>query len=228
MTPTVQLYLGDCLEFMRGLPAGAVDAVVTDPPYGIGEVSARNNSRSKVVSARNYGEYSWDKERASRAVFIEIVRVSEHQIIFGGNYYSDFLPPSSSWIVWNKLNSGDFADCELAWTSHKRAVRKIDYLWNGMFKKYPEDRVHPTQKPLYVMTWIIRNYTPPGCIVFDPFMGSGTTGVAAVQLGRNFIGCEIDPGYFAIAKRRIEQAQAQPPLLPIEPVPAPDQLELPE
>lgn len=217
MKPMVQLFCGDCLEILPTLAAGAADVVITDPPYGIGEVSARNNSRSKVVSARNYGEYSWDKERTSPAAFIEMRRIAKHQVVFGGNYYTDILPPSSSWIVWNKLNSGDFADCELAWTSHKRAVRKIDYLWNGMFKKYPEDRVHPTQKPLFVMTWIVENYSDFGATILDPFMGSGTTGVAAVRLGRNFIGIEKDPGYFAIAKRRIDEALAQPALFQVTP-----------
>jgi DNA modification methylase len=107
------------------------------------------------------------------------------------------------------VNSGDFADCELAWTSHKKAVRKFAYMWNGMIKQKPEERYHPTQKPLALMLWVLENYTNEGNTIFDPFMGSGTTGVACVQTGRNFIGCEIDPGYFEIAKKRIEAAQLQ-------------------
>jgi len=208
---TVQLYLGDCLEFMRTLPAGSVDAVVTDPPYGIGESSVKNSTRSKMVSVKNYGEYFWDKKLPQE--FIQaILAIGNEQVIFGGNYYANWLPPSSSWIVWDKLNSGDFADCELAWTSHKKAVRKFTYMWNGCFKQKPEERFHPTQKPLSLMLWVIANYTKSGDTVFDPFMGSGTTGIACEMLGRSFIGCEIDPGYFEIAKRRIEQAQMQPRL----------------
>ncbi len=123
-------------------------------------------------------------------------------------YFS--MPPSPGWIVWDKLNgANDFADCELAWTSYRRAVRKIAYMWNGMIKQKPEERFHPTQKPLAVMLWVIENYTKPGDTILDPFMGSGTTGVACVQLGRNFIGIEIDARYFAIAQKRIADAEKQ-------------------
>jgi len=216
----VTLYLGDCLEILPTLEAGSVDAVVTDPPYGINEssvknstrskmVSVKNSTRSKMVSVKNYGDYFWDKERAKPEAIKEILRCSKEQIIFGGIYYSDLLLPSSSWIVWDKLNSGDFADCELAWTSHKRAVRKFAYMWNGCFKQHPEERFHPTQKPLALMKWVVENYSPINGIISDPFMGSGTTGVACVQTGRKFIGIEIEPKYFEIAVKRIQQAQLQ-------------------
>lgn len=203
-----QLFNMDCLEYMRGMDAGSVDAVVCDPPYGIGESSVKNSTRSKMVSVKNYGAYSWDT-KLGKEYIDAILKIGTHQIIFGGNYYADWLPASSSWIVWDKLNSGDFADCELAWTSHKRAVRKFAYMWNGCFKQHPEERFHPTQKPLSLLHWVISNYTQPGDTVFDPFMGSGTTGVACMQLGRNFLGCEIDERYFKIAQCRISQAAAQ-------------------
>ena len=220
------LHRVDCLEFMRGMDAGRVDVVVTDPPYGINEssvknssrskmVSVKNSSRSKMVSVKNYGDYFWDN-KVSKDHIESILRVAKQQIIFGGNYYANWLPPSSSWIVFDKLNSGDFADCELIWTSHKRAVRKFAYMWNGCFKQHPEDRYHPTQKPITLMRWIIDNYTLPGDTILDPFMGSGTTGVACVQLGRNFIGCELVPGYFKIAEKRIYEATLQPQLFAIE------------
>jgi len=185
--------------------------VITDPPYGIGENNTKNLSRVNNHSNAkpiDYGAFDWDNRPATAEQIEELRRVSKNQVIFGGNYFA--LPPSPSWIVWNKLNSGDFADCELAWTSHKKAVRKIDYMWNGMIKQKPETRYHPTQKPLAVMKWIIENYSNPGDTILDPFMGSGTTGVACVQTGRNFIGIEIDPTYFAIAEKRIKDAQAQP------------------
>ena len=203
----ITLYQGDCLEIMPTLTE-RVDAVITDPPYGIGETSVKNSTRSKMVSVKNYGDYFWDK-KVDRKIIDAILQVSTHQVIFGGNYYADWLPPSSSWIVWDKLNSGDFADCELAWTSHKRAIRKFAYMWNGCFKQHPEERYHPTQKPLSLMVWVIENYTSPGDTVLDCFMGSGTTGVACVQTGRNFIGIELDPKYFAIAEKRIHDAQQQ-------------------
>lgn len=191
----IAMVCADCLEVLPMLEAGSVDAVITDPPYGIGESSAKNATRSKVVSVKNYGENFWDKKRVDYDVFAEIFRLSNEQVIFGGNYYSDYLPPSSSWIVWDKLNTGDFADCELIWTSHKRAVRKFTYKWNGMFKQYPEERYHLTQKPIRLMTWIVNNYTAENQSILDPFAGSGTTLVACIQTGRRGIGIEIDRGY---------------------------------
>jgi len=204
---SVTLHLGDCLEFMKSMPDKSVDAVITDPPYGIGESGKKNATRVSLASPKDYGNYSWDEKPATQEQIDNCRRISINQVFFGGNYF--VLPPSSSWIVWDKLNTGDFADCELAWTSHKKAVRKFSYLWNGMIKQKQEDRFHPTQKPLSLMKWIIENYTLECSTIFDPFMGSGTTGVACVQTGRNFIGCEIDKGYFEIAKKRIEQAQQQ-------------------
>jgi DNA modification methylase len=203
----VQLHLGDCLDFMRTMAGKSVDAVITDPPYGIGENRTAVMSRRKLAKPIDYGEFDWDEQPATAEQISEMRRLSINQVIFGGNYFE--LPPSSSWIVWDKQNSGDFADCELAWTSHKKAVRKFTYMWNGMIKQKPEKRYHPTQKPLELMEWVLLNYTKEGDTIFDPFMGSGTTGVACVQTGRNFIGCEIDPGYFKIAEKRIHDAQQQ-------------------
>lgn len=212
--PTVELHLGDCLEMLKTLPAGSVDAVVTDPPYGIGESRAKVMSRGKLATPIDYGDFGWDAKRLDRLYFDEMQRVSAEQVIFGGNYYTDYLPATPSWVVWDKVNGGsDFADCELAWTSHKKAVRQYTYMWNGMIKQMPEERYHPTQKPLSLMVWVLENYTQPGDTILDPFMGSGTTGVACVKTGRNFIGIEIDPGYYAIAERRIAEAQYQLPLL---------------
>lgn len=212
-----ELLHGDCLDILKTLPDGSVDCVITDPPYGIGESRAKVVSRGKLATPIDYGDFGWDTERLDRVYIDEMRRVSAAQVIFGGNYYADLLPPSSSWIVWDKNNSGDFADCELAWTSHKKAVRKFKWTWNGFIKEKPEQRFHPTQKPLALMVWVIENYTRPGDLIADFFFGSGTTAVACVKTGRNFIGCEIDPTYYAIAQRRIEDAAAQPMLLEVTP-----------
>jgi len=216
----IELHNCDCLEFMKTMPDKSVDCVVTDPPYGIGENNKKNLSRGgfctpkwKRAKAKDYGEFNWDSEAANQEQINHCLRISKNQIVFGGNFFN--LPPSPCWIVWDKLNGkSDFADCELAWTSYKTSVRKFSYLWAGFLKKNPEERYHPTQKPLSLMVWILENYTSPGDTVFDPFFGSGTTGVACVQTGRDFIGCEIDPGYFSIAQKRIHDAQQQPTLLP--------------
>ena len=199
------LYRGCCLEVMQTLDK--VDAVVTDPPYGINvEVMQNSKERWKSAPTVETGKCEWDKKRIIEFVPL-VLRLSQQQVIFGGNYYADLLPPSRSWIVWDKLATGGFSDCELAWTSHNRGVRKFEWLWNGFRKQRPEERFHPTQKPIQLMKWVVKNYTRTN--VFDPFMGSGTTGVAAVQEGRKFIGVEIDERYFQIACKRIEEAQKQ-------------------
>jgi DNA modification methylase len=207
----IEIYQSDCLEVMKGMADKSVDAVITDPPYGIGQDRKKVMAREQMAKPIDYGEFSWDYEPATAEQIDELIRVSKEQVIFGGNYF--VLPPSSSWIVWDKLNTGDFADCELAWTSHNKAVRKFTYVWNGMIKQKPEKRYHPTQKPLALMLWVLENYTNPGDTILDPFMGSGTTGVACFQTGRNFIGIEIDKDYYKIARQRIKEALMQPRLL---------------
>ena len=193
------LYQGDCLEILPTL--GKVDAVVTDPPYGIGEDGGRFRDR-KGGGHRILEKISWDKERPDRAIFDLMRAGSDHQIIWGGNYFSDFLPPSKGWLYWDKLMGGDFADGELAWTSIDRALRKFTQC-NKMGGK-----LHPTQKPVEVMRWCL-GFLPHAQTILDPFMGSGTTGVACAKLGRKFIGIELEPKYFDIACKRIEDAYKQ-------------------
>jgi DNA modification methylase len=201
------LYLGDCAEVLPTL--GKVDAVVTDPPYGIGEAAGKNKSRGDLAVAKDYGDDTWDNEIVDNQVIDLIRQISDWQIIFGGNYYA--LPPTKCWLVWDKENGhNDFADAELAWTNLNKAVRLKRYMWNGMLRANKEPRGdHPTQKPVGIMTWCISHLPDGSNTIIDPFMGSGTTGVAAVQMGRKFIGIEREPKYFDIACQRIETAQAQ-------------------
>ena len=204
------LILGDCREVLPGLDG--VEAVVCDPPYGIGEAAGKNASRGNIAVAKDYGNAAWDDAPLSPDV-VDLFRAkSRWQIIFGGNYYS--LPSTSCWLVWDKLNGeNDFADCELAWTNMKKAVRRIQYRWNGMIRQNNEPRGdHPTQKPVGVMEWCILQLPHDAQTICDPTMGSGTTGVACANLGRRFIGIEIDEKYFDIACRRIEAAYRQPRL----------------
>ena len=201
------LYLADCRDVLPTL--GRVDALCCDPPYGIGEAAGANKSRGNIAPARDYGNDTWDNEPVPDDVMALVHAAAPWRIIFGGNYYA--MPPTSCWLVWDKENgSNDFADCELAWTNLPKAVRRIRYMWNGMLRANNEPRGdHPTQKPVGVMRWCI-SHLPDGCeTILDPFMGSGTTGVAAVQMGRKFIGIEREAKYFDIACRRIEQAQRQ-------------------
>lgn len=214
------LYRGDCLEVMQTL--GKVDAVVTDPPYGLGEDNRKKHmSREELAAAVDYGDYSWDNTPAAPETIDLCRQVSRWQVIFGGNYFH--LPPTSCWLVWDKLNGKThFADCELAWTNLPKAVRRIRWLWSGMLRAEAGAREHPTQKPVGVMTWAIEHVPAPNQTVLDPFMGSGTTGIACAKLGRKFIGIEKEPHYFEIACKRIEQAYTQPDLF-IEQPPKPEQ-----
>lgn len=201
-----ELYLGDCMEIMSSLDP--VDAVVTDPPYGIGEARSNNASRSKLATSKDYGIADWDDKPCQPRTIEMIKTLSKWQIIFGGNYFE--LGPTSCWLVWDKENGeNDFADCELAWTNLKKAVRRINWRWHGMIRKGQEERVHPTQKPLGVMEWCL-THVPAAQTVLDPFMGSGTTGVACVKAGRSFIGVEREQAYFDIACDRIRKAYSQP------------------
>ncbi len=206
---TVSLHLGDCLDILPTL--GKVDAVVTDPPYGIGVNNRCDGGGVCSAASGNklYQRAEWDLQPAHKNAISMILAFGVPSVIFGGNYFE--LPPSPGWIVWDKgQRNFSLADAELIWTNAKTAVRIIELTRGEMAA---EARYHPTQKPLRLIENLLAKFTRPGDFVLDPFMGSGTTGVACVRTGRNFIGIEIDPTYFAIAERRIAEAQAQPSLL---------------
>ena len=194
----VTLYCGDCLEVLPTL--GKVDAVITDPPYGINA-----NTQTLGMGKKDFARGgAWDAQRVALAPMLDI---GTYHCFWGGNYYTDVLPPSNQWLIWHKLNDGrSFSECEMAWTDFAKQTRHLSHHWGG------EDKQHPTQKPLDVMLWVIENAPDEARIILDPFMGSGTTGVACVKLGRKFIGIEIDHGYFDIAKKRILKAQDAAPL----------------
>jgi DNA modification methylase len=213
-----RLLLGDCLEILPTL--GKVDACVTDPPYGLGDWNNRGSNAARPFDSDKTQE--WDVAIDSR--HIEAMRAaSKHQIIWGGNYFCDLLPRTKQMFVWNKgIRNMHFNDCEIAWCSQfKEASRVFDYSPSSA-----EPKQHPTQKPLALMKWCLGFLTDARTIL-DPFMGSGTTGVACVKLGRSFIGIEIDEGYFDIACDRIRKAYAQPDLFVSHPAPEPKQEGLP-
>lgn len=226
-----ELWHGDCREVLPLLKR--FDAVITDPPYGIGESSKRVESRQRggklgtllgykgkaMADQKDYGAFDWDQEPPPAELIDSLRVMSDWQLFFGGNYF--VLPPTSCWLVWDKLNGdNDFADCELAWTNWPKAVRRLQWRWNGMLRQGNEPRHHPTQKPLQVMAWGI-GLCPKADTVLDPFMGSGTTGVACIQMGKAFTGIERERKYFDIACERISRAQAQGTLLPPEKAPEP-------
>jgi DNA modification methylase len=204
----VRLILGDCRDILPTL--GKVDAVVTDPPYGIGI-----NKSNRLSISRGHGGENWDDEAADVSW---IVPMGVPSIVWGGNYFD--LPPTRAPLVWDKNNAGrDFADFEMAWTNLDMVARRI------VFRPMNMDggKVHPTQKPIEVMRWCVGWLPDDAQTILDPFMGSGTTGVAAVKLGRQFIGIEREPKYFDIACRRISDALARPDLFIAPPAPVPKQ-----
>jgi len=214
------LYLGDCMDILPTL--AKVDAVITDPPYGIGadkNLRANQQHGKAAAPSRDYGTANWDSSAPNSELLGAVVSAGKVAILWGGNYFQ--VSPSSCWLVWDKENgTNGYADCELAWTNLPQAVRRIKWRWAGMLQQdmaNKEDRVHPTQKPIAVMSWCIEQCKPSPKTILDPFMGSGTTGVAAIQLGRSFIGIEREPKYFDIACKRIEQAVAQGQLFAPEP-----------
>ncbi len=210
------LYQGDCLEVMPGL--GEFDAVVTDPPYGI-DYGRGGGFSTKHGWSPWREKVEWDADRPPREAFEMFRGRSVHQIVWGGNYFTDWLPPSMRWLVWDKgQRSFSLADCELAWTNQNNAARVFDYPRALALK---DGKQHPTQKPVALMEWCIKWLTD-SITILDPFMGSGTTGVACVNLGRKFTGIELDPQYFDVACRRIEEAYKQPRLFD-EPAPKPVQ-----
>lgn len=222
------LLQGDCLEIMPGLER--FDAVVTDPPYGIGADEAQNaaaeqrkKASGKSKAGRGWKEYrqtAWDRDRPDRVIFEQFLKMSKDQVIWGGNYFSDFLPPRMRWLIWDK-GQRDFslADFEMAWTSQDKAARAFDY---PRAKALADVKQHPTQKPVALMEWCL-GFLPDAKTILDPFMGSGTTLVACQRLGRFGTGIELDADYFAIACKRVEEAARQPDLF-VEPAkPAPVQ-----
>lgn len=214
----IQLHLGDCLEVMKTMPDKSVDVVITDPPYGIGADKKQNKSAgikggTKGGHYKKYHETDWDYSIPDKSYFDSVFTVSKNQIIFGGNYFTEFLPPSRCWIVWDKVARVNWPDGEMAWGSYDKGLKIFSYSRADAYINDIVEKVHPTQKPVALMKWVLENYTSESDTILDPFMGSGTTGVACVQTGRNFIGIEIDPTYFAIAEKRIKEAQQQLRLL---------------
>ena len=201
---SVTIYNADCRDVLPTLDK--VDLVLTDPPYGIGEAAGKNKSRGQLAVPKDYGVDTWDDEPVSPELMDAVRAAGRTQIIFGGNYYD--LPPTPCWLIWDKENSGDFADAEMAWTNMKSAVRLFRWMWNGMLQgdmKHKERRYHPTQKPVPVMRWCIERAGEGIETIVDPFMGSGTTLRAAKDMGKHAIGIEREEKYCEIAANRMSQ-----------------------
>jgi site-specific DNA-methyltransferase (adenine-specific) len=197
----------DCMALMSRYPDKYFDLAVVDPPYGIGESLKKrdnNNDRWKSAYKKHHNVKNWDKQAPDKTYFKELMRVSRNQIIWGANHFISRIPyDSSCWLVWDKKNGdSDFSDCELAWTSFDKGVRKFDWLWNGFRKEKPEQRIHPTQKPVALYDWIFQIYAKPTDKILDTHLGSGSSRIAAHKNKLDFTACELDAEYFEAQERR--------------------------
>lgn len=202
------IYNGDCLTVLRGMPDKSIDLCITDPPYGK-KADKGTNGFGSSKNRRYQG--GWDDKIPSKEVFDEIFRVSKNVIIFGANYFSPYLPPSNCWIFWDKKGDiafqNPFADGELIYTSFKKPVKKIVFRQQGFITDSKDKRFHPTQKPSELVEILVREYSQPGDIIFDPYLGSGTVAVVASRNGRHYIGCEINTDYYGVCCKRLDEVE---------------------
>lgn len=204
----------DCMTMIREYPDKHFELAIVDVPYGIGEDGSKNHTRDNKAIAKKYKSfYGEDIKSPDVEYFIELFRVSKNQIIWGANHFISKIPyDSSCWIVWDKNNTGDFADCELAWTSFKTAVRKFKYTWNGMLQEdmaNKEKRIHPTQKPVALYEWLLTKYAKKGDKILDTHGGSMSIAIACHNLGFDLTAAELDKDYYDAAMKRITFHQAQ-------------------
>jgi len=227
-----RIICGDCTDpavVERVMMGEKADMVFTDPPYGV-SVVGNDNIHGKIGGDKPYGKVGGNIVKAKVYSVIEgddsieaaknalsVLADIKNQIVFGGNYFTDFLSPSRCWIVWDKENSGNFADAELAWTSFDKGVKLYHWLWNGLSRKGERkeelvSRVHPTQKPVGLLKLILEDFSEPGDTVIDPFLGSGTTLIACENTGRKCRGIEISPDYVAVCLQRYQDATGKEPV----------------
>jgi len=211
--PFSEVYLEDCTEALKRFNDNHFDLAIVDPPYGIDVAKTGKVGGNNAGKAKDYGAKEWDKQPPNEEYFRQLFRVSKNQIVWGANHFISKMPHDSScWLVWDKDNTGNFADCELAWTSFDTAVRKFQWRWNGMLQqnmKDKEERIHPTQKPVALYEWILQNYAKGGDLILDTHLGSGSSRIAADKGGFNFVGFEIDADYYEKSKKRFNDFKSQ-------------------
>jgi len=214
VTEKITITNEDNMALMARYPDNYFELSIVDPPYGIGEDGAKNHSRCKATKPTLYTPKQWDRSAPQKEYFKELKRVSKNVIIWGANHFIQNIPNanSSCWIVWDKDNTGDFADCELAYTSFNTAVRKYKFRWNGMLQgdmKNKEVRIHPTQKPIRLYEWLLDNYAKEGDKILDTHLGSGSIAISCHNRGFELTACELDEEYYNAAIKRINQHKAQ-------------------
>lgn len=210
-----QIINADCMDVLKQLPDKCIDLILTDPPYGIDITRTGKMGNNNCAMANDYGPEEWDKEIPAKEYFDEMFRVSKNQIIFGGNYFVDRISVNSScWIVWDKNNTGNYAPCELAFTSFPGVLKKYSWTWNGMLQenmKEKEIRIHRTQKPVGLLKMILADFydANSGGIVADFFSGSGSTAIACAEYDIPFLAVEKSEHHYKNSLKRLKDAQAQ-------------------
>lgn len=205
--PSNKVYLEDCTEALKRFSDWHFDIAVVDPPYGIGANKMQlGNGKRKIYR----GEADWDNAIPTADYWEQLFRVSKNQIVWGGNYMTEYLKPTSAWLFWDKgTGENDFADGELAWTSYNGALRKITKSWVGANAKDGLERIHPTQKPIYLYDWIFNRFAKEGNLILDTHVGSGSSRIAAHKHKLDFVGFEIDKGYYEAQEKRFNAVISQ-------------------
>lgn len=205
VTDKIRITNEDNMALMARYPDKHFDLAIVDPPYGIG--MSRTLGSDKCGKVTRHEKKEWDKEVPNGGYFDELRRVSKNQIIWGANYYPQHLTGSMGWIFWNKEASANFSDGELAYTSFGRALKMFTYAWMGMRQgdmKNKEGRIHPTQKPVALYKWLLKNYATPDMKILDTHLGSGSIAIACHEFGCDLTACELDPDYYRDAIKRIK------------------------
>lgn len=209
----IELLNIDCMEYMATLEDKAFDLAIVDPPYGIGrdgyECGSKSSDSWKNPRKKVYANKEWDKEIPDQDYFKEVFRVSENQIIWGGNYFIEHLKSSMGIIAWNKEVNGNFSEFEFAWTSFNQRARLFKWMWNGYRKQQPEVRSHPTQKPVALYKWLLNTYAKDGDKILDTHGGSMSIAIACHQMGFDLTLCEIDKDYYEAGVKRYNEAIKQ-------------------
>lgn len=204
---TSEVFNMDCIRGMKQYPDKYFDLAVVDPPYGIGANKMQLGNGKKRIYR---GESDWDNSIPNKYYWEHLFRISKNQVVWGGNYMTEYLKPTSAWLFWDKgTGDNDFADGELAWTSYDGALRKITKSWVGQNAKDGIQRIHPTQKPIYLYQWIFNRFCTPTDKILDTHLGSGSSRIAAHKAGLDFVGFELDKEYFDASVKRFEQYKLQ-------------------
>jgi len=211
--PSSEVYLEDCVKALKRFNDNHFDLAIVDPPYGLGmgtvSIPSEKNTNSQQKFYKDLKSKRWDDNTPNKEYFDELKRVSKNQIVWGWNYYVSYFNDCPSYIVWNKEASGNYSDCEMAWCSIKGTNKIFKWLWNGFRKQQPEERIHPTQKPVALYDWILEQFGSDANLILDTHVGSGSSRIACNKAGKQFVGFEIDKDYYEAQEKRFKDFVSQ-------------------